>query len=258
MMTPPPPPTQTSSDKPLNISVYLDLSDRLTREMTPSQMERDTAIINHLIDKFIENVVDQKIIPSKDNFQIFFYPAPENTAIAAIAKNLSVDFEKLKPKEKKTKLMEMKDNINNGLSLIYNEAIEAGNWVGSDIWGFFSNKKVDDYCIRKGYRNIIVILTDGYIFHAKNKMKNGTEYSYILPQTIEIPNSSLIVQRAGLEDLDVLVLEVNPYDPKHRTLIEEKLKTWFTAMGVAKENFVLTDTDIPVNTEHVIDNFLAK
>ena len=38
--------------KPLNVSVYLDLSDRLVRDLTPNQTYRDTAIINYLIDYF--------------------------------------------------------------------------------------------------------------------------------------------------------------------------------------------------------------
>ena len=38
--------------KPLNISIFLDLSDRLTREMEPSQMSRDTAIVGYIADYF--------------------------------------------------------------------------------------------------------------------------------------------------------------------------------------------------------------
>lgn len=43
--TPPQPET-------LNISVFLDLSDRLMRDLTPSQMERDTAIVGYIVDYF--------------------------------------------------------------------------------------------------------------------------------------------------------------------------------------------------------------
>lgn len=246
------------TDMPLNISIYLDLSDRLTREMTPSQMERDTAIINHIVDKFLENVLEQKIIKSKDNFQIFFYPEPNNSSVATIAKNLSVDFNKIKAPEKNKEYKKMKKDVNDGLSVIYNETIQAANWVGCDIWGFFSNKMVDKYCIREGYRNIIIILTDGYFFHKDNKLKEGNAYSYILPQTLEVENSSLIVKRSGLEDLEVMVLEVNPYVSKDLPVLEEKIKTWFTAMGVKPENFVLTGPSMPAHTEHVIDNFLGE
>lgn len=41
-----------NADKPLNITIYLDLSDRITREMQPSQKERDIAIVNKLVQCF--------------------------------------------------------------------------------------------------------------------------------------------------------------------------------------------------------------
>lgn len=260
--TPPPPDTtnlKTTNELPWNISVYLDLSDRLTRQLNgPNQTDRDTAIINHIVDKIMEHAIDQKIVKCKDNFQIFFYPTPNVTQIATIAKNLHFDFSKVDKKDKKQILLDMKENVAKGISAIYNEALKAGNWEGSDIWGFFSNKKVDEYCIRKGYRNIIVILTDGYVFHENTKLKEGDAYSYILPQTLANPNSSLLIKRDGLEDLEVMVLEVNPYENNQRELIEDKLKNWFEGMGVTNGKFVMADTDVPANTEHVIDNFLGK
>lgn len=52
------------------------------------------------------------------------------------------------------------------------------------------------------------------------------------------------------------MLEVNPYDPKQQSLLTEKLQDWFSGMGV--RNFVVADTDLPVNTEHIIDTFLES
>lgn len=243
--------------KPLNISVYLDLSDRLTRPLTPSQAERDTAIINHLIDIFINDAVTNgKIANSQNHIQVFFYPAPNNTQIANLAKGLNVDLSKTDLKNKKHVLMNMKEQFNKSLSAIYADATTATKWTGSDIWGFFSNKKVDDLCIRKGYRNILVILTDGYLFATNNKIKEGNAYSYIVPQTLAIPESSLIVRRDGLTNLEVLMLEINPYDPKQQQQLTDKLQNWFSSMGVSK--FVVTDTDLPVNTEQTIDLFMEQ
>ena len=34
-----------TTQRPLNISIYIDLSDRLVRDMQPSQVSRDTAAI---------------------------------------------------------------------------------------------------------------------------------------------------------------------------------------------------------------------
>jgi hypothetical protein len=120
-------------------------------------------------------------------------------------------------------------------------------------WGFFK-KQVDTYCIREDARNIIVILTDGYLFYAPNKQKDGNNYSYILPQTLSNPNSGLIVSRQGLENLEVLLLEMNPYDPKHQDQMETILQNWFSGMGVQK--MYVGETDQPSNTRLIIDKFM--
>lgn len=240
---------------PLNISVYLDLSDRLTRNLNPTQMERDTAIINHLIDIFISDCINNgKILNSKNHFQVFFYPAPNSSQIAQLARSLNVDLSKTELKQKKVELMEMKTRFQTNLSQIYDDAMEEGKWVGSDIWGFFSNKEVDKLCVRDGYRNLLVILTDGYLFHADNKVKEGNAYSYVLPQTLEIADASLIVKRRGLSNIEVLMLEVNPYNPKQRDKLTSILENWFRDMEVGK--FVVSETALPVNTEVYIDSFI--
>lgn len=243
--------------QPLNISVYLDLSDRLTRDLTPSQMERDTAIINHLIDLFIEDCrVNGRIIDSKNHFQVFFYPAPNITQVAVLAKGLNVDLEKTDLKNKKVELRSMKKRFQDNLTQIYQNAITQKEWVGCDIWGFFSNKNVDQLCIRKGYRNILVILTDGYLFHSNNKIVEEKAYSYVLPQTLAVPGSSLIVKRKGLTDLEVLMLEVNPYTPQQHDALISVLENWFKGMDV--KNFVVSETDLPINTEVYIDSFVKQ
>ena len=244
----------TNSVLPLNISVYLDLSDRLTRTMTPSQMERDTAIINNLIDFFVDDcITNGKILNSNNHFQVFFYPAPNSSDIAQLAKGLNIDLAKTSLKQKKIELMGMKNRFQTNLAQIYADAINESKFVGSDIWGFFSNQEVDKLCIRNGYRNILVILTDGFLFHAENKIAQGNAFSYILPQTLQNPNSSLIVKRKGLSNLEVLMLEVNPYEPKQRNQLITTLENWFNEMEVGK--FMVNETALPVNTEIYINSF---
>lgn len=241
--------------KPLNLSVYLDLSDRLARDLVPSQTSRDSLIIDKLIDIFIDDCVKNgRIIGSKNHFQIFFHPAPKNSEIATLSSGLNLDLSNTDIKEKKTKLKEMKDVFSNNVSQIYNSTMTDKDWLGSDIWAFFSDKKVDNQCIREGYRNILVILTDGYLFYQPNKRQEGKAYSYVLPQTLKDPQSSLIVKRDGLEDLEVLLLEVNPYQPVERDRLINVLENWFSAMGVSR--FVVADTDMPVNIANIISNFM--
>ena len=139
------------------------------------------------------------------------------------------------------------------MSQIYETTLAQKNWIGSDIWGFFK-KQVDTYCIKEEARNIIVILTDGYIFDTNNKQIDGDNYSYILPQTLQNPKSGLIVSRQGLKNLEVLMLEVNPYDPKHQDQMESIITNWFQGMEI--QNSYVGMTDQPSNTKLIIDKFM--
>ena len=248
----------TDSDPILNISVYLDLSDRLIRDLTPNQTYRDTAIINYLVDYFKGETLGPNILQSENKMKVFFYPTPNDTEISSLAQGLSVDIGELEGIEKRKALEEMKDIFQKSLSQIYDETMNEKKWVGCDIWDFFSNKKVDNLCIKKDARNIVVILTDGYIFAENNKIKEDNAYSYILPQTLKVEGSSLIDRRKGDlkgKGLEVLMLEINPYQPADRDKMVSVLENWFTSMGV--EKFVVADTDANLtNTETIIKNFL--
>lgn len=248
--------TQTNNTiKPLNISIYLDLSDRLERKMVPSQKNRDIEIVNYMAEILKNHAVEQKILPSRDRIKVFFYPAPNDSKIDLLSKDLEMDLSKAQPAEKKQLLLNFQEKFSTSLSKIYDATLQGKNWIGSDIWGFFK-KQIDTYCIREDARNIIVILTDGYLFYAPNKIKDGDNYNYILPQTLMNPNSGLIVSRQGLENIEVLMLEINPYDPKHQDKIESVLQNWLKDMGVQK--MFVGETDQPSNTKLIIDKFMTN
>ncbi len=246
--------------RPLNISVYLDLSDRLIRDLTPNQTYRDTAIINYLVDYFRSQTLGPTILKSENKMKVFFYPTPKDTEISTLAQGLCVDIASKQGVEKRKALDEMKGIFQNNLAHIYEETLNAKTWVGCDIWDFFSNKKVDNLCVKNGARNIVVILTDGYIFAADNKIKEDNAYSFILPQTLAVDGSSLIDRRNGeLKDkgIEVLMLEVNPYQPNQRNKMIKVLEDWFSAMGI--EKFVVAETDANLtNTQTIIKNFLEN
>lgn len=254
--------TETNTGKPtektLNISVFLDLSDRLIRDMTPSQMSRDTAIIGFLADYFKAKTLGPQILKSKNSMKIFFYPTPQSTDIATLASGLSVEMDKYQGKARRIALEEMKGKFQENLTQIYKRTIEEKNWIGCDIWDFFSSKKVDIQCVRKDARNILVILTDGYLFDANHKIENGTAYSYILPQTLKLPESSLIVKRDGLNNLEVRILELNPYSMEQRDKMVPVLEDWLVGMGVEKEHITVAETDLPINTQTVIRSFMDE
>lgn len=247
--------TINSASMPLNITIFLDLSDRLTRDLTPSQADRDTAIIGNITRKFQQLCVKQKITNTKNSMQVLFYPTPQETNIANIAEGLRIDCSKLTIAEKKEKLIDLPSNFSQGLSTIYKKTMEEKAWIGCDIWGFFNNGEAKKKCVREGYRNVIVIFTDSYIFHVANKIKQGDAYSYILPQTLENPNSTLIPSAEKYPNLEVLILEADFYKAEHRQRVKTILETWFKEMEVKKYDF--NETDLPSTTNQIVDNFMG-
>lgn len=241
---------------PLNISIILDLSDRLIREnVQPNQMYHDTAIVNYFVDYFINTCVSKKIVGCKDNFQIFFYPEPKNANINAVADGLSVDLASLNPQQKKSALISMKKTIDENLDVIYNTTLRQKHWVGSDIWDLFTSKKVDQLCIRKGYRNIIAILSDGYLLALNNKVEKGNTFSYISSKTLQ-SKAKLISKRTDLKDIEVIMLEVNPYSMEQRDQLVKTLQDWFVDMGLKSKNVSIHETMNVRNTKTIIKNFL--
>lgn len=247
-----------AATKSLNISMFLDLSDRLVKDMEPNQMYRDTAIMNTFVDYFVKSTSGPQILKSENKMKVLFYPTPSSSQIATIAQGLNVDIAQYKGVEKTICLENMKDNFAKNLTQLYEETIQEQRWVGCDIWDFFNSGKVDQICVKPNARNIMVILTDGYIFHKNNKIKKDNAYSYILPQTLDNPQSSLIVDRKEkLDNLEVLLLEVNPMQPSHRDKMIRVLEKWFDDMGVKRHVVAETDANM-TNTQTIIQNFLNQ
>ena len=75
-----------------------------------------------------------------------------------------------------------------------------------------------------------------------------------------IEGSSLIDKRKGElknKGLEVLMLEINPYQRDQRDKMVNVLENWFASMGV--EKFVVAETDANLtNTQTIIKNFLEN
>lgn len=248
---------ENTTQRPLNISIYLDLSDRLVRDIQPSQVSRDTAAVGYILDYFKRQTMGPRILQSQNRLKVFFYPSPNSSDIATLAGELDINMAQLKGVDKRKKLESMKSLFQKNLSQIYNKTISEHEWIGCDIWDFFSSKKVDAQCIKNGARNILIILTDGYLYAANNKIKEGNAYSYILPQTLK-EEAPLIVRRKGLENLEVGVFEINPYSKEEGYKLIPILENWLKNMGISEEHLVVAETDLPTNTQTLLKSFLEK
>lgn len=256
----------------LNISILLDLSDRIDPEKYPNPGMayhlRDVGYINSVAEAFSAHVKSKKIKQIDDRIQLYFDPAPGNPEINAISENLKVSFNK--------------DNVTNELiaglearyrtepAKLYSLAIKDKNYVGSDTWRFFKDKVND--CTDRNYRNILVILTDGYIFYEYTKMQEGNRSTFLTPERIRANslnetgwrekfnrgNYGFIKASDDLSNLEVLVLGVNPSqkNPHEEDVIRAYWMKWFQEMKITR--YDIRTAELPSNMDRIIKNFIAK
>ncbi|WDF46475.1 hypothetical protein PQ459_16425 [Chryseobacterium sp. KACC 21268] len=261
-----------SSSHNLNLSILIDLSDRIDPEKYPNPSmeyyQRDLEYIKAIKAGFIDHVKSKKVIQLNDQMQIFFNPEPSNPEINELAKQLKVSFDKNTSKEN-IKLVDEK--YTSLPERIYQSAIQDKQYVGSDIWGFFKNK-VKDYCIKDKHRNILFILTDGYMFHKDSKFSEGNKTSYLTPELVKSMklNTSdfktkiqdqgfgFIKANDNLKDLEVVILGINPEkgNPFEGDVIKTYLENWLMEMNVKK--YEVKDADLPSNLEPIIKNTILN
>lgn len=268
----------TSKDKQLNITILLDLSDRIDKDKfhcNPEHYQRDIQIIDYFTKLFKTDMETKGAHSSKGKIKIIFSPTPDNTEISQIVSSLNVNLSKIDVKGKKDIFDNISNTFHTNLENIYTKTIESKEYIGADIWRFFKNN-VKDYCIdnNEEYRNILVILTDGYIYHpdSKEQIKNRTSYigrNFIgrfrnnskWKEKLEKQDYGLIDAREGKKDLsnlEILVLEIAalPNRKRDEDVIKTYLVKWFNEMNVKR--YDIYNTDLPEYTKNRIENFIMN
>jgi len=256
-----------------NISILVDLSDRISLKKNPNLTmefyQRDLGYIKSVSEAFVQHLKSKRIRQIDDKMQLFFNPEPENPEINSIANELKIKVDK--NNASKDLLNSISGNYASKTAKIYDSAIKDDNYIGSDIWNFFDSK-VQDQCIDKGYRNILVILTDGYMFYEGTQIKNGSLSSYLTPQLIkqnglntnewqkkfESENFGFIKIDNDLSNLEVLVLGINPgkNNPFEEKIIKAYWSKWLAEMKI--KHFEIKSADLPSNTDKIIKDFILN
>ncbi|MFY0631178.1 MAG: hypothetical protein JXR05_12410 [Flavobacteriaceae bacterium] len=254
----------------LNISVLLDLSDRIEKKNT---IQKDSAYLSSLSKAFVNHVKKKQLILLEDRMQVFFNPIPDDNKINRIAEKLRIQFTRDTHKEDLDKTISLYSEYPAQLyTLAKKDAKAANKYLGSDIWGFFKYH-IKDYCIDECHRNILVILTDGYMYH-KNMIKTKeNQTSYITPKSMyrlglnksdwrevmKNKNLGFIPIENKLNDLEVLVIGVesdNEKNPYARDILEKYWSNWFDTMNI--RNYKIKSADIPSSIEKVIFDFINR
>ncbi|HEX8562702.1 MAG TPA: hypothetical protein VF676_06960 [Flavobacterium sp.] len=257
----------------LNVSILLDLSDRISPEKYPNPaMEyylRDVGYINSISEAFTDHLTTKKVRQVKDKIQLFFDPAPKNPDINALSEKMKIAVDR--NSVSKQTIADIRATYASEPQKIYDLAINDKNYIGSDTWKFFKNK-ADDYCIEPKHRNILIVLTDGYIFYKDSKMQEGNKTTWLTPETIrtnKLNTSSwketfdkggfgFIPANKDLSNLEILVLGINP-DTKNQyeeEVIKAYWSNWLEAMKVKR--FEIHNAELPADMDKIIKDFIAQ
>ncbi|MCJ0742220.1 hypothetical protein [Pedobacter montanisoli] len=255
------------SDKNLNLSIFLDLSDRIDLKKYPNQTmeiyQRDLGYIKSLGEAFQEHLSNSRISGMDDQIQLFFEPEPKDAQINDLAKQMRFVFNKATVTPKA--ISSVTPTYVSCSNKIYQIALKENKYIGADIWTFFKNK-VKDQCIKSNHRNILVILTDGYMFHQDNKLKVKNQTSYLTPELIkdfklnttdfannmESKRIGFLPATSGLQDLKVLVIGINPQKGKNfeEDVIKKYWGDWLKKMGV--QDYEIKGIDLPTYMDIII------
>lgn len=268
--------SSTQGIKQLNISILLDLSDRISPKKGPDATKNDVENIKTITEFFKANMLSLGAYNAKGKIRVFFSPPPDSPDINAVVSKLNIDCSKLDNKGRKVVYDSLTGVYEKKLYNIYANTISTKiadkDWVGADIWRFFKDD-VSDYCIEKdaNYRNILVIFTDGYLYHPQSYFSDGNRYTYLTrsvlnkyrkpswKQLVNKDDFGIITERNDLQNLEVLVLgvkselSVNKVD---EDILRYLWGKWFDEMNISHHQEY--PSDLPANTRTRILSFFQE
>ena len=266
-------PTKKTEETQLNITILLDLSDRIIRN--PDAKINDIGNIKTITEFFKSNMVSLGAYKAKGKIKVFLYPLPADADINSTVNNLKLDCSNMDNKGRKVVHDTITELYEQNLKEIYEQTIATGTWQnGSDIWGFFKDgvhRCIDER--NTNYRNILIVFTNGYLWANGRNDLDLTNTTSIQPRYLtrwhrnpnnwERERNSIKIKtiREDLQDLEILVLGIKADNPQH--LIDEDIliylwEKWVKEMGVKEGNYKILRFDLPSTLETDIKNFLNK
>ncbi len=252
----------------LNINFLLDLSDRIKSE---NQKENDIATIKSIAQIFNQHIKSKKVQLLHDKISFFFEPTPKDEKISKLINSLNIYFTKNSSKEDLNHITHYDSLLSNLYDNTINNAKISG-FYGSDTWRFFENK-VKSLCVDDCYRNILIIITDGYMYHKNTKIDNQNRSTYLVTKSIaqkklnnnnwkkifEKNNMGFIPATQNLTDLEIFVIGLNSdnnQNPFEIDVLKAYWTQWFSEMGI--KHFKIESLDISQNTQKKFVNFLSQ
>ncbi|MCX7874617.1 MAG: hypothetical protein N2321_00460 [Melioribacteraceae bacterium] len=266
----------TDNYKNLNVTILIDLSDRISLAKHPDQSEKDINIISSVVDNFKNFLSRKGVVNSDDKIKVIFYPTLNYEIYQSICDSLNIDFSTYEFHQRKKIYNSISQLYNKNLSKLYSLASKAKTFEGSDIFNYFKHRVVDDCIINdSNYINVLVLLTDGYIYYKNCKDSVKNRFSYILPESYQIKrfrksnnwedyfnknDFGLIKIDNDLSNLNILVAEIDPihHSPKDFDIIKKYLSKWFDEQKVDPNNYKILKTDLTSINKNLVNNYFEK
>lgn len=260
--------------KNLNVTILIDLSDRISIKKNPDQYKKDIKFINNVLDAFKAYLNKKGVVESEDKIKLIFYPLSMDELYQEIADSLNIDFGKYDFGYRKLIYENISSIYNRQLLKLYSVASNSKVYTGSDLFNYFKHRVVDD-CILpdSSFINLLIILTDGYIYDKNSVYRQDNKFSYLIPEAqhvrifrklnnweehFEKNNYGLIPLNNDLSALSILVGEVQPikYSPKDFDIIKKYWSEWLEKQKV--KNYKIIKSDINTLNRDIIFNFISQ
>lgn len=256
----------------INICVLLDLSDRISPALQPLQVERDKRVINGILELFEEQTRKKLYVNSNDSLRVAVAEQPTGygSTLLKISDDMTIDMSELKITRKREQFPVLKEQFTNKVNELYQVASANTAFAGADLWRFF-REDLDKYRAvgteQQTVRNILLILTDGYITFGdqKKRPREGNRASYMEVGKLrhngwekEFDAKDIGLISAGKHpDWEVQVLEVNPHRTEDMPIVSKYWAKWFEEMGIQHYRIEKT-TDSARMSKQLVTSFLNE
>lgn len=274
----------------INLILVPDLSLRIA-DITnnPAQIENDITLLNSIWENFVSQV--RLKIDSKDRLILDVTDAGQvGGSFRTLADSLIFDLSKHRNKSNRLYFNSVGNRFSRNISKLY--SLASKNPLGADYHYYFEQrlpKWIKKPTLRENYRNILLIITDGYLEAQDSKQTGIWAYTGTFSERTFISNQirsgtpiNDAIALSGLKpisncathfpNLEVLVVEVNPRtrcSPQEKTdggtvsdfiIMKYQWTEWFKRLGIknAGMEFFQRRNDATKITEERINEFLSK
>lgn len=180
----------------LNVSVLLDVSDRVTGQVSPgySVIKHDVELARIFSESFICFESNKPMSLWQDDLKFIMNPLPSSFENVQKINAASLSFDRkrgvtkggisLQSKNVLKELGAIPNAVSSEIENLENNISANSSFSGSDIYSFFAYDEVDNFII-PGKRNVLIIVTDGYIYHKDSKLKANNGVTYFTRRTFD-------------------------------------------------------------------------